>query len=228
MDRTSHHTPTLLSIAAALLTVLVLAGCGGGDDGDGPTDPTNNTPVEFTSAGWAEFRAGRWPDAMANFEDALALNAAYGPARVGLGWTRLQMATSAAAMLTAAGEFDAAATAGETGADMYAGRAAARLGAGGASLTGAISDAQAALAADPSFTFAHRTSVTAADLHLIVAFARAAQGDLAGALAAGDQVTASGIVENQPQTWVVGATSYPTFASAVLAHLHAIAEVHAG
>jgi hypothetical protein len=226
IDRRIRHRAAS-TLAVALLSTLLVAGCGGGD-GDGPSDPPSDTPAARTAAGWDDFEAGRWDDAVVEFEAALALDGAYGPARVGLGWARLQQATSPSAMLAAAGEFDAAVAAGETGAEVYAGRAAARLGAGGTSLAGAVSDAQAALAADATFTFAHRATFGVPDLHLIIAFARAAQNDLAGALAAADAVIDSGIVEGAPATWVVDGTAYPTFAGALLAHLHALAEDHAG
>ena len=211
---------------AMLLIALVVIGCGGDDSTTSPTQPS--TAAENTTLGWAHFAAGQYGNALASFQAALGADATYGPAHTGMGWTHLQQATSPSAMLAAVGNFDAAAANGEAGADMLAGRAAAKLGVGGASLTGAVTDAEAALAASPGFVFAHRASINASDLRLMVAFAQVAQNNFAAALATADQMIASGIVESQPATWVVGSTTYPSFVTAVMAHLHTLSEDHAG
>ena len=61
-------------------------------------------------------------------------------------------------MIAAAASFTTALGAGATGAEVRAGRAAAYLGAGGATLDDAVADAAAARQQSPSFQFAHRTS----------------------------------------------------------------------
>lgn len=217
------RAPNVLPILVALMLTL---GCGGGDD-DGPTAPVD-TALSLTAAGWEHFTAQRHAEAAAAFESALALTAGYGPALVGLGWSRLQLAASPADFQGTVTIFDQAVAAGQTGADVLCGRAAARLALGGGALSAAVNDAQAALANAPSFRFIHRNSIDATDLRLVVAFARAAQDDLPAALAASAPIAASGIVEGQPASWVVDGVTYQSFAGAALAWLHALAEAHAG
>lgn len=209
-----------------LIALTLILGCGGDDD-DGPTAPVD-TAVSLTAAGWEHFEARRHTEALASFESALALTAGYGPALVGRGWSRLQLATTPAAFQDAVTTFNQAVAAGQTGAVVLCGRGAARLALGGAALTAAVNDAQAALADAPSFQFIHRPTIDAIDLRLVVAFARAAQDDLPSALAATVPIAASGIVEGQPATWVVGGVTYQSFPGAVLGWLHALAEAHAG
>lgn len=210
------------------LGLFMAVGCGGGDDGpSGPTEPTD-TAVTRTAAGWAHFEAGRWDDAVAEFQAALALDPTHGPAHGGLGWARLQLALTPVAMEAASTHFSAAIASGEAGADVLAGRASARLGAGGLSLPGAVSDAVAALESSPLFQFARRSSFDVRDLRLLVAAAWLAQGDLDAALAMADQISASGIDPQQSSTWQVGGVTLPTYAAAVLAHLHALSEEFSG
>ena len=212
---------------AALLACLLglVWGCGGGGgDPTGPSDPT--TAAAYTTRGWDRFETGDFGAAQDDFDAALALTPQHGPALTGRGWALLAQAVSPTRMQAALAVFDAALAAGEDGGDVLAGRACARLGA--ADWPAAASGAQAALAAAPGFVFAHRTTFTSRDLLLVVAFAKAAAGDLEGALTAADLVVDSGIVAGTPATWSVGGVAYPTYAGAVLAHLQALSEAHAG
>ena len=131
-------------------------------------------------------------------------------------------------MQTAVTSFVNAINNSESGAYVLAGRAAANLGVGGASLDTAISDAQAASVADAAFVFSHKTSFNTADLRLIEAFAKVAQGNSSGALAAADLVLDSGIDEGASGTWLVDGTTYDSFVGAVLAHLHKISGQFSG
>jgi hypothetical protein len=188
-----------------------------------------DTPATLTAAGWSAFETGNLELAQQKFDAAIGLDAQYGPAYVGRGWVQLSRATTADAFGTAATSFDDAIGRGETGADAHGGRAAARLALGGDNLVGAIEEANAALAASPEFVFAHRTSFDWRDLHLIVAFAEAARGArFAAAREAADQVQDSGIRQGDPQTWVVEGVRYPTFETAVLAHLYLVSETYSG
>lgn len=214
-----------LALVLGLLGFVFLPGCGGGDDT--PTTPSGpDTPAEYTARGWDRFGAGNFDGALADFNAALGLDADNGPALAGQGWARLALATTTTAMQNAVASFTSAAAAGEDGADELAGKAAAELGAG--QWANAVTSAEAALVAAPGFVFSHRNSFTSDDLFLIIAFARAAQGDLDNALEAADAVDDSGIETGQPATWVVGGVTYQTFAAAVLAHLHALSESHSG
>ncbi len=222
---------TIWKISHVLVLVLaltiILAACSGGDDT--PAAPTNPTTAgEFTTRGWQRFESNDFSGALADFNDALVLDATSGQAHAGLGWTRLQLATSAVALQTALSSFDQALTAGENGAYVLAGRSAVNLGLGGVSLPAAIADAEVAGEADAGFVFAHRASFNRADLHLIVAFAEGAQGHLPAALTAGNAVTESGISAGDSGTWSVGGVTFTSFDSAVLAFLQQLSNTHAG
>ena len=229
-NTTTRRTGWAAIMAVCLLGVLLLASCGGDDGGGtGPPIPDNpDTAAEYTDRGWERFEAANYSDALADFNSAIDLDASYGAAYTGQGWTRLAQATSSTSMETAVGSFGNAISNGASGAEVLAGRAAANLGAGGSSLDAAVADAAAALAADADFVFSHRTSISAADLHLISAFAKAAKGDFPGALTAADLVLDSSIQEGSSGSWVVDGTHYSSFVGAVMAHLNKVSGQYSG
>ena len=211
----------LIALAGACVAG-VITGCGGKDKVTKPPQPP-------TAEGWAAFEAGNLAVALQKFEAAIVIDPQYGPAYTGRGWAELTQATTTEAFRAAASSFDAAVQYGQTGAEVYGGRAAARLALGGGDLGGAIQDAQAALAASPGFVFEHRNSFDARDLHLIAAFAEAGLGGaFTEARDDGDQVQASGIRLGEPQTWTVDGVGYPTFETAVLAWLQKLSAAFAG
>ncbi len=216
-------------VLATLLLTLLLSGCGGGD-GDGtpaiPEEPT--TSSGYTSRGWTRFESGDYSGALSDFNDAINLDTTFGEAHAGQGWVRLVQATSAVSMQTSVSSFTTAIANSEGGAYVLAGRAAAYLGSGGTSLDSAIADAQAALAADSSFTFSHRTSFNAGDIHLIVAFSQGGKGDFQAALAAADLVLDSGIEQGNPGSWQVDGTTFESFTEAVIAYLNKLSEQFSG
>lgn len=211
----------------AIVVVLVLGGCGGSDDGN-PSRPVELTVAELTARGWTRFTAGDFSGALTDFDTAIGRDATHGPAHVGRGWTRLQLATTTAAAADAAASFGTALGLGAAGPEVRAGRAAASLAVGGGSLDQAIADAAAARQASPQFQFSHRPSFDHRDLWLIEAFAHAGRDDLVGALAAADAIEPSGIDPGNPATWTVGGQTYGSFGTAVLAHLHELSLAHAG
>jgi hypothetical protein len=219
------RTKYLPALVLALLTIVV--GCGGDDGGSGPTGP-GTTAAELTARGWTSFEANDLAAALTDFDAAIAADGAYAPAHVGQGWARLGLATTTGNLVAAAASFTTALGAGATGAEVRAGRAAAYLGAGGATLDEAAADAAAARLQSPSFQFAHRASFDVRDLRLIEAFAKAALNDLEGALAAADGIAASGLLPGNSDTWVVDSQSYPSFGAAVLAYLHKLSNDYAG
>jgi hypothetical protein len=216
-------------LAAGILAALLLAGCGGDEDDSTPLTPTTpNTAAGYTNRGWERFGAANFSDALGDFNSAIQLDATYGEAHTGQGWTRLALATSSVSMNTGVVSFNNAIDNGEDGADVLAGRAAANLGVGGASLDNAVNDAQAALTADAAFVFSHRTSFNTLDLHLITAFVKAARANFPEALTAADLVLDSGIEQDDAGTWVVDGTTYDSFNGAVLAHLHKVSGQFSG
>ena len=103
-----------------LAILLLLAGCGGGDGG--PSTPTNPTTAsEYVARGWDRFEDDDVTGAAEDFQSALDLNAAYGPALAGQGWTRLVTADSDTDMSSAETAFDAAVDQGEDGAYVLGG-----------------------------------------------------------------------------------------------------------
>lgn len=218
------HSKHLVVLTLAVL--VALAGCGGGGD-DGPTAP-DLTAAELTARGWDSYEAGDLNAALTDFDAAIARDGAYADAHVGQGWAQLGLAATGTGMTSAAASFTAALGAGATGAEVRAGRAAVYLGAGGATLDDAVTDAVAARQQSPSFQFAHRTSFDHRDLRLVEAFALAAQDDLEGALAAADGVAASGITPGNSASWVVDSVTYGSYGAAVLAYLNKLSNQYAG
>jgi hypothetical protein len=215
-------------LATTLTTLVALAGCGGGDGGGDPIVPPNLTAAELTTRGWTSFEAGDLASALADFTAAIARDDTYAAAYVGQGWAQLSLAATTGGMNVAAASFTTALAAGATGAEVRAGRAAAYLGAGGATLDDAATDAAAARTQSPSFQFAHRTSFDYRDLRLVEAFALAGQGDLDGSLAAADGIAASGITPGNSNSWVVDGHTYLSYGAAVLAYLNKLSNLYAG
>ena len=219
---------TITTLLLAGLALLPAGGCSSSGD-SGPTEPTGpTTAAGYTDRGWERYEAGNYDGALSDFNAAIDRDAGYGEAYAGRGWTQLARATSPSAMQTAGASFVSAATRGETGAHVEAGRAAASLGAGGTALEAAVTQARAELQADPSFVFEHRTSINAVDVRLIEAFAQAAQGNFDAALTAADFVVDSGIDQGNPATWQVDDDVYTSYLGAVLAHLHKLSGQFSG
>lgn len=214
------------SLLIAALVVVSLGGCGGGDSN--PSRPADPTVAELVARGWTQFSAGDFAAALADFDAAIARDASHGPAHVGQGWARLQLATTSSAANAAASSFGTALGLGASGPEVRAGRAAASLAVGGASLVQAVTDAAAARQASPQFQFTRRPSFDHRDLLLIEAFAQAARNDLAAALVAANLVAPSGIDANSAASWVVDGQTYGSFGAAVLAYLHKLSLAHAG
>lgn len=192
------------------------------------TPPDDLTPRQLVDRGWTAFQRGDFDNALADFTQATQDSASFGDAFVGLGWTRLNRAGSASDEAAAVTAFDTALNLGANVAETRSGRAAANLGAGTSGYASAITDAQAARTANPSFVFAHRTSFEAKDLLLEEAFALAGQGQLQNAIGIADQIATSGIQAGNQATWTVDGTTYPSFPTAVLGYLQKLSNQHAG
>lgn len=217
------------SLPLCVLALVIAAhGCGGGGGGGSkPEVPT--TAEEFTQRGWSRFETGNYDGALSDFEDALALDSSYGQAYLGQGWAQLNLATTSASMELATAAFDSAVAHDEPLADCLSGRAAAYLGVGGnPAYISSISDVILALQVSPDFTFSHRSSFNSTDLELIKAFAFAAQGHFPAALSAANEISSSGIAQENPETWVVEGKEYSSFEGALLAFLQKLSDEHAG
>lgn len=210
-----------------LLNLLtIMSGCGGGNSPVAGPEPS--TAADFVAAGWEQFEAGNAGGALSDFTSAVGKDPGYGPAYAGRGWAYLWQAGTMADFQTAQTDFDQAIDLGLNQAYVLAGRAAVELALSGEHLVSAANDAQAALALDPQFVFAHGTGFDGADLNLITAFAKGGSGDLAAALEAADQVVGSGIEAGDFNTWVVDGAHFSSFSEAVLAQLQKLSDSYAG
>lgn len=218
-----------ISIRLLMLMLLAaLAGCSSSSD-DPPTTPiVPDTPSEFTARGWQFFESAHFTDGLADFEDALALDANYGEALAGRGWCLLKLAVDASGYDAAVADFLAAVAYGETESYVVAGQAAARLAQGGLGLSLADNLAMWFVSNDPNFIFSHQPSINGADMIIIAASARAAMGHMEDALYRADLLEVSNIDPDVPSTWLVGGTSYNNFKAAVLAHIFKLSELHSG
>lgn len=151
-----------LCVYTVLVSLLVptLPGCGGSDGGGG-TKPGPS----LVDQGWAAFEAGDFATAASRFAGAIASDPTDEEAHNGMGWTRLEEASLAAAVAS----FDAALTNGFAGADPHAGRAIVLRDADPVDYAAAIAAATAALAIDGGYVFAHDTTVDWRDLRLVLA-----------------------------------------------------------
>jgi len=220
----SCRRPSRWLLAVGIFCGALIVSCAG--DEETPTGPGGESVTGLTAAGWDDFEAGNPGDALVDFAAALALDAGYGPALAGMGWAQLELASSAVEMQAAIVSFTAAADAGEDDTYVHAGRACAMHGSG--QFEAAAGEALAAAMSSPGFVFSHRQSFNGSDLMLVVAHCRAALGDIEGTLASSDLVADSGIESDQPTTWQVGQVTYTSFTGAVLAHLQAVTNSHAG
>jgi len=170
----STQVGSQLVVAAFGLGLALSAGCGGGgggDDGTGPTD--GELAAEYTANGWEAFEAGNISTAQGHFEDALEKVGTYGQAHLGLGWCQ----ASTGDYTDAKASFDAAIANGISGADPFAGKAAALRDITPPDYSGAVSAASSALSAAPSYQFSHDSSFDWRDLRLIMAQCYFALGD---------------------------------------------------
>ncbi len=219
--RTGRSRRLLLTL---LLTLpLGAAGC---SERERITPPGDVTPTGLVESGWDAFEDGDFEGARGDFAQAAADSAGFGEAHLGLGWARLNLGQNNGVLDEAIQSFTTAFGLGETGADALGGRAAANLARNNPNA--ALTDALAARTASPTFVFEHRTTFNSADLRLIEAFALAAAAQFSGALTTADAISASGIVQSNPATFVVDGVTFPSFGSAVLAHLQKLSNQVAG
>ncbi len=213
--RTSLRIFSLICFTSLL--VFVFWGCGKKKS----TRPENPTAAQYTTAGWEKFAESDYAGALTRFNNAVATDPDHGPAYTGLGWTILTTADNTADLSSSRSYFTSAANHGDQSADMFAGAAAANLGAGTATADAlaAIAAGQSLLEIDPQYIFTPRPDFDADQIRLIIAFAQAELGEFSQALAAADYIADSGIDQNDPVSWQVDGFTYQSFAQAVLAFL---------
>ncbi len=151
-------------LLVAALGMALLIGCGS-DDSEAPTQPT--TAAGLTQQGWAQFEAGNYSGARESFVAAIGLNASYGEAYNGRGWSAMKLRSYAEAL----GAFDGALEHGLGTADPLVGRAIVVRALEPESHQAVIDDASGALALDPDYHFAHDAEVDWQDVRLLMAHA---------------------------------------------------------
>lgn len=191
------------------------------DDSDNESAPsikvtaTPNSAFAVTALGWVSWEAADYVTARSLFEDALNFDGNYADARNGLGWTSLKEGN-----LTQAGTFfDGAIADGLTAQDARVGGLTVYKEIAG-QIVKAAGLGSAALAADPTYVFAHDATVNAALVRVMLAQAhfRVGAGSFPAAQALMDlSVPGNGLDPGTPGTWTVDGTPYPTYAGALLA-----------
>lgn len=156
----SEIRPTIL-LVGWFCCMGLLAGCGGGDGGGGPTD----TAESLTADGWALYEADDYGGAVGKFRAAIDMDANYADAYNGLGWSFGKMDS----LQQSVDNFVHCIAKGMTTADPYAGRAPAYRDLGAGRYKHAITVADTALVKSASYAFSHRTSFDYRDLRVIKA-----------------------------------------------------------
>jgi tetratricopeptide (TPR) repeat protein len=151
----------LLLLPVLVCSILLLCGCGDGDD-NGP----KITPSELTNQGWTKFTAGDYTGASLDFKAAIGLDANYAPAYLGLGWAELKK-NSAGLAESAFNTYllkslDSAGIIAATAGIALAYHAQDKF-------QDAIDKADELLSSSPSWGFSHDTSVDYQDIALIMA-----------------------------------------------------------
>jgi tetratricopeptide (TPR) repeat protein len=197
-------------LPALFILLLLTAGCG--KNGAGSRAP------EETELGWAAWEAGEYTTARTRFLAAVSEDAGYAEAHHGLGWAHAFLGSLPQAVTA----FTTARLRGLSTPDPDAGLAIVLRDL--PDLDGAIASALAALGASSAWSFSHRPSIDWRDLRLILAqcYFRKGPGTFDEAQ---DQVDildpTNGLDPASPATWTVGATTYDTYAEALLMAIEA-------
>jgi tetratricopeptide (TPR) repeat protein len=218
-----HHTRHW-SERVALVVVLLVSACGEERETVITPPPPEPTAEELVAAGWAEFERDDLGEAFAHFAEAIEKEPGWAPPYVGAGWSGFELATDEEQLLAALDYLDRAIEREPLDTEAHAGRAAVLLALCPDSLAASVVAAGTVREMSPDFVFSHRPSFDHKDLILVEAFAQAAQGKLAEALAAADEVEQSGIREDESETWLVDGAWQRSFADAVLARLRELSK----
>jgi tetratricopeptide (TPR) repeat protein len=177
----------------AVIICLGLIGCGK-DNGQAP----QVTASMLTADGWTDFEAGLIEEAMADFEQALAKDAAYGEAYNGIAWCYLRTDLLEQALAN----FDEAIATGVTHADPHAGKAIIYRDLEPVDFNLAIEWASEALFIDPGYVFEHDNTLDWHDLRLILAHCFIALKDYGKAKVQVDFLNAANTLDPQSATFV--------------------------
>lgn len=190
-----------LALAIGLAAILALSSCGE-DEGPG----SSLTAAQHNEEGWSSYILGDYALARSHFAEALRLEPELSEARLGLAWTKAQEGE----YLSAVADFDHVLFSGALMEDAFAGRAAAALEVPDDSL--AVASAESTLARNIHYFFVKRPEYNFYDLRLILAQAYFALSRYSKAQEQVDVLDpGNGLNPTDPETWVVGGVSYPTY-----------------
>jgi tetratricopeptide (TPR) repeat protein len=177
-----------------------------GDDGVAP-------PPSLVEQGWNAFESGDFASAASRFQAEINGNPGNARAHNGLGWANAKLGNLSAAITN----FSQALSKGFRGVDPHAGQALVYRDLEPVDYALAIAAANAALAADPDYQFAHDPALDYLDLHLVLAQSHFALGDYAAANA---EVAVLGGNVQDPQS--------ATFVEDLLAEIERLGQVVGG
>jgi tetratricopeptide (TPR) repeat protein len=148
-------------VTAAVLLALLVGVSSCSESGDDPIKP----PTGTVSQGWSAFENGDLVEAESQFRSAASADPSNAEAFNGLGWALVRQLR----LPDAQKAFDDAIGKGLSTTEPLAGRAIVRRDVDPPDYAGAIADAEAALAIDANFVFAHDTNLNSQDLLLLIA-----------------------------------------------------------
>ncbi len=152
-----------------ILISLLIVSCGGAAG-----DPTYD---DIILEGWTNFEAAEYATAIESFDNAVTTDPTKSEAYSGRGWSQMKLDNLSFAETS----FSDGAAIADAGADLFAGYAfllnAQKL------YANSNTRASQALTLDATWTFAHISSVSAADLHVVIAENHFALGNFAASLA---------------------------------------------
>lgn len=209
---------------AILFTVLV-AGCPNLPE---ITPSPCEIEVSLTDDGWLRYTARDYRGALSMFDEALQQGCSTTEAYNGKGWAYARMDSLSQSQT----QFTLGIDKNLSVADAFAGRAAVNLEL--RNYEQAISDAESALSLKPGYIFVRDTTVTARDIHLIVA-----QASYHLAIAEKDPRKAreyyrkaqekvdllkpdNGLAPDRPTTWKVGKRTFGSYEEALLLAIEAL------
>ncbi|MBI3365777.1 MAG: tetratricopeptide repeat protein [Ignavibacteriae bacterium] len=161
-----------LALILLLFFGFVFSSCSGSDGGG----PAQKTAEQLTTEGWQAYGAKNYQDALARFTEALQLNGNFADAHNGAGWANAKLNAMDAAVTS----FTTGLTKDPANLQMKAGLAFVYSVQKNYALS--IQRTQEVLAADSSWSFSRDLSISASDLHLLLAADYFAQGNFGASL----------------------------------------------
>ena len=207
MSKRRHYIPALLLLLTLTATACEETGTGGA------------TAAEKIALGWTAFEASDITAAFSRFNEAISIDPLNAEAHHGMGWVRLLRGE----LSQAQSSFNSANTNGLAITDADAGLAITCRDLPDLNL--AISKARAVLTSSSTSSFSHRTTIDWKDMRLVIAQCsyRLGEATFDDAQTELDILDAdNGLDPADSGTWIVGSTTYDTYAEALLMAIEAL------